>query len=44
MDYLMSDLDRDPAHWNMDSKYIQRRRLVFWEIFSIDKWKVSPNL
>ncbi len=28
--------DRDSSRWNMDSKTIQRRRLLFYEIFSSD--------
>ena len=29
-------LDRDSARWNLDLKAVQRRRHLFWEIFSID--------
>ncbi|KAL0949720.1 hypothetical protein HGRIS_009759 [Hohenbuehelia grisea] len=29
-------LHRDSARWKMDSKTIQRRRLLFWETFSMD--------
>ncbi|KAL5512411.1 hypothetical protein ACEPAG_3403 [Sanghuangporus baumii] len=32
-------LHRDPAHWNLEPRYIQRRRSVFWEIFCLDKFK-----
>ncbi|OCB89593.1 hypothetical protein A7U60_g3191 [Sanghuangporus baumii] len=32
-------LHRDPAHWNLEPRYIQRRRFVFWEIFCLDKYK-----
>lgn len=35
--------DRDPASWKLDEKLIQRRRQVFWELFVVDKWKVSSS-
>ncbi|KAF7981381.1 hypothetical protein HWV62_33865 [Athelia sp. TMB] len=28
--------DRDPAQWNMDEKTAERRRALFWEIYSAD--------
>ncbi|THH09507.1 hypothetical protein EW145_g1977 [Phellinidium pouzarii] len=35
----VSAVDRDPARWEMEPKIIQRRRFLFWEIFTIDKWE-----
>lgn len=32
-------LNRDPAHFNLSPKLIQRRRRVFWELYSVDVWK-----
>ncbi|EJD00565.1 uncharacterized protein FOMMEDRAFT_127222 [Fomitiporia mediterranea MF3/22] len=32
-------LHRDPAHWDMEYRYMQRRRHVFWELYALDKWK-----
>ncbi|KAH8113139.1 hypothetical protein DFH11DRAFT_1878702 [Phellopilus nigrolimitatus] len=32
-------LHRDPAGWNLEPKFVQRRRSLFWEVFAIDKWK-----
>ncbi|GLB35345.1 putative fungal specific transcription factor [Lyophyllum shimeji] len=29
-------LHRDPARWNMDAKTVQKRRMLFWEVFSAD--------
>ena len=29
-------LDRDSARWNLDPETVQRRRNLFWEIFSAD--------
>ncbi|KAF7966111.1 hypothetical protein HWV62_39992 [Athelia sp. TMB] len=29
-------MHRDPARWNMDEKTAERRRALFWEIYSID--------
>lgn len=35
-------LDRDPLRWGFDANMIERRRRVFWEIYIIDTWRVSP--
>lgn len=37
-------LDRDAARWNMDAKTVQRRRLLFWEIFSSDNFHVRRSV
>jgi hypothetical protein len=38
-------LDRDPARWNMDAKTVERRRGLFWEVFSSDMFHVrSPAI
>ncbi|KAH9053247.1 fungal-specific transcription factor domain-containing protein, partial [Lactarius vividus] len=31
-------LHRDPARWESDPKVVQRRRLVFWDLFVADAW------
>ncbi|KAH9006146.1 hypothetical protein EDB86DRAFT_2756400, partial [Lactarius hatsudake] len=31
-------LDRDPARWVSDPRIVQRRRLVFWNLFFADSW------
>lgn len=33
--------DRDPSRWHLDEKIVQRRRRVFWELYSCDQWKAS---
>ncbi|KAI5123022.1 hypothetical protein M0805_007643 [Coniferiporia weirii] len=32
-------LHHDPARYNMNPKHMDNRRGLFWEIFSVDKWK-----
>lgn len=32
--------DRDPERWKLDDRIIQRRRLVFWEMYLADHWRV----
>lgn len=39
--FLISTIDRDPARFNLSPKAIQRRRTLFWEIFSADLFHVS---
>lgn len=36
-------IDRDSARWNMDPITIQKRRNLFWEVFSADVSHVSPE-
>ncbi|KAH9052349.1 fungal-specific transcription factor domain-containing protein [Lactarius vividus] len=31
-------LHRDPARWESDPRIVQRRRLVFWDLFLVDSW------
>ncbi|KAI0262363.1 fungal-specific transcription factor domain-containing protein [Gloeopeniophorella convolvens] len=31
-------LHRDPARWETDPKVVQRRRMVFWDLFIADSW------
>ncbi|KAH9027077.1 fungal-specific transcription factor domain-containing protein [Lactarius pseudohatsudake] len=31
-------LHRDPARWESDPRVVQRRRLVFWDLFIADAW------
>jgi hypothetical protein len=31
-------LHRDPAQWEKDPKIVQRRRMVFWDLFIADGW------
>ncbi|KAH9972300.1 hypothetical protein BGW80DRAFT_382489 [Lactifluus volemus] len=31
-------LHRDPARWETDPKIVQRRRMVFWDLFIADSW------
>lgn len=33
-------IDWDPSSWNMPEKHAERRRSVFWELYTLDKWKV----
>lgn len=33
--------DRDPARWNMGAKCIEKRRRLFWEVYSTDLFFVS---
>jgi hypothetical protein len=38
-----SSLDRDSARWNLDPKTVQRRRSLFWELFSKDLFCVRSS-
>ncbi|KAL5487469.1 hypothetical protein ACEPAI_5577 [Sanghuangporus weigelae] len=41
-DHLLSDyvcLDRDPSHFDLPPKVVQRRRRAFWELHSIDLFR-----
>ena len=33
--------ERDPALWNLSEEEIQRRRALFWELYSWDAFKVG---
>lgn len=33
--------ERDSAPWNLDPQEVQRRRTLFWEIYTWDSWAVS---
>lgn len=33
--------DRDCAKWKVDQRLVERRRNVFWELFTCDGWHVS---
>jgi hypothetical protein len=32
--------ERDNAGWGLGQEEIQRRRVLFWEIYSVDAWTV----
>ncbi|KAH9040306.1 hypothetical protein EDB83DRAFT_2318365 [Lactarius deliciosus] len=34
----LATLDRDPARWESDPRIVQRRRLVFWNLFFANSW------
>ncbi|EIW79263.1 hypothetical protein CONPUDRAFT_127232 [Coniophora puteana RWD-64-598 SS2] len=36
-------LQRDSAGWNLNEEEIQRRRTLFWEIFTYDQWTSIVN-
>ncbi|KAI9440996.1 hypothetical protein H4582DRAFT_1940839, partial [Lactarius indigo] len=36
--YLAQTVHRDPARWESDPRIVQRRRLVFWDLFLADSW------
>jgi hypothetical protein len=40
---MTSCTDRDSARWNMDPITVQKRRNLFWEVFSADVSHVSPT-
>lgn len=33
--------DRDVAKWNVGNEIADRRRQIFWELFTLDSWHVS---
>lgn len=41
---MTSFADRDSARWNMDSITVQKRRNLFWEVFSADVSHVSLTI
>lgn len=32
--------DWEPSSWNVEAKYVQRRRNLFWELYVMDIFKV----
>ena len=34
-------IDRDTGRWKLDPSETQRRREVFWELYTHDSWQVS---
>ena len=41
MQNLTSLSERDSAGWNLSADEVQRRRVIFWEMFTHDAWSVS---
>lgn len=35
------NLDRDASRFNLEPRIVDRRRRVFWELFTIDHWQVA---
>lgn len=35
--------DRDSARWGLSPKMVQRRRILFWDLFVADSWTVSAS-
>ena len=42
--YLSISLDRDSAAWKLSDKAVQRRRNLFWELFSLEMIHVRTML
>lgn len=40
MIFIRPNIDWDPSSWNMGPELTQRRRNLFWELYSLDNWKV----
>lgn len=36
--------ERDSAGWNLPPEEVQRRRNMFWELYTYDAWTVSQSL
>lgn len=36
-------LDRDSTRWNLPDKVVQRRRVLFWDLFVADAWHVGKG-
>lgn len=34
-------LDRDSVRWGLPDKIVQRRRILFWDLFVADAWHVG---
>ena len=41
---LLIRSERDSAPWNLDPQEVQRRRTLFWEMYTWDSWAVSSIL
>ena len=41
---LLIRTERDSAPWNLDPQEVQRRRALFWEMYTWDSWAVSSTL
>ncbi|KAI0048133.1 hypothetical protein FA95DRAFT_1127130 [Auriscalpium vulgare] len=39
----MIGLQRDSAGWNLDREEVQRRRTIFWELYTWDAWSSVSN-
>ncbi|KAG5635134.1 hypothetical protein H0H81_012333 [Sphagnurus paluster] len=37
-------VDRDSARWGLSPKMVQRRRILFWDLFVADVWQVRGRL
>ena len=42
--YVLIRTERDSAPWNLDPQEVQRRRTLFWEMYTWDSWAVSSIL
>ena len=42
--YVLVRTERDGALWNLDHQEVQRRRRLFWEMYTWDSWVVSSIL
>ena len=36
--------DRDSARWNLPPKEVERRRVLFWDLFVADSWNVCLSI
>ena len=39
--YLGLVIDRDSMRWGLSPKMVQRRRIIFWDLFVADAFQVS---
>jgi hypothetical protein len=35
--------ERDSSGWNLDEGEVQRRRILFWEMYTADSWTVMGS-
>lgn len=40
---MWNSLDRDSERWGLSPKMVQRRRILFWDLFVADVWQVSEK-